>query len=80
MASPVSSGVLFTIDPSRVEASQSMVVEAVHGLGEGLVSGEITPHTFLLDVQNQTHVATSIPSQTDKVVALPSGGIDEGGD
>ena len=49
MILPVASGVLFTIDPRKAERSASMLVEAVHGLGEGLVSGEITPHSFTID-------------------------------
>jgi hypothetical protein len=41
MAKPVASGVMFTLDPSAVEKSERMVVEAVHGLGEGK---QFTPH------------------------------------
>lgn len=41
------SGVLFTIDPAE-GAWREMVVEAVHGLAEPLVSGQVSPHSFRL--------------------------------
>jgi len=40
-------GVLFTIDPSTGDADR-MVVEAVAGLGEALVSGHATPQRFVV--------------------------------
>jgi pyruvate,water dikinase len=42
------SGVLFTIDPIRKRRDR-MVIEAVFGLGEGIVSGEITPDHYVLE-------------------------------
>lgn len=42
------SGVLFTIDPIR-KRRDCMVIEAVFGLGEGIVSGEITPDHYVVD-------------------------------
>jgi pyruvate,water dikinase len=42
------SGVLFTVDPIRKRRDR-MVIEAVLGLGEGVVSGEITPDHYVLD-------------------------------
>ena len=53
MVRPASSGVLFTVDPRAVEQAATMLVEAVHGLGEGLVSGEITPHSASVDLHNR---------------------------
>lgn len=44
---PRASGVLFTINPLS-GSWREMVVEGVWGLGEPLVSGEITPHWFLV--------------------------------
>jgi phosphohistidine swiveling domain-containing protein len=41
------SGVLFTVNPAN-GSWREMVVEAVFGLGEGLVSGMIAPHTFVV--------------------------------
>lgn len=38
---------MFSINPNDAYAQQS-VVEAVWGLGEGLVSGDITPHHYVV--------------------------------
>jgi hypothetical protein len=45
MISPLAAGVLFTLDPLTGN-DRRMVVEAVHGLGEGVVCGEISPHHY----------------------------------
>lgn len=42
------SGVLFTVDPVGGQVGR-MVVEACHGLGEGLVSGKVSSDFFALD-------------------------------
>jgi pyruvate,water dikinase len=42
------SGVMFTIDPIQ-KRRDYMVIEAVWGLGEGIVSGLITPDHYVLD-------------------------------
>ena len=41
------SGVVFSRDPSKYE-SDEIVMEAVFGLGEGIVSGKITPDKYVL--------------------------------
>jgi pyruvate,water dikinase len=45
------SGVLFTANP-RTGATGEMVVEAVYGLGEGLVSGAVQPDVYCLDAES----------------------------
>ncbi len=47
MVEPSCSGVMFTINPLN-GSWREMVVEAVWGLGEGLVSGQIAPHYYLV--------------------------------
>ncbi len=47
MVAPDVSGVLFTINPLN-GSWREMVVESTWGLGEGLASGQITPHWFLV--------------------------------
>jgi len=42
------SGVLFTVDPVQ-NRHDRMVIEAVRGLGEALVSGAVTPDHYVLD-------------------------------
>ena len=41
------SGVIFSKDPSY--QNDNMIIEAVWGLGEGIVSGQITPDKYVLD-------------------------------
>jgi phosphoenolpyruvate synthase/pyruvate phosphate dikinase len=41
------SGVLFTVDPIRGRAG-CMVIEAAHGLGESIVSGEAIPDHYVV--------------------------------
>ena len=43
------SGVMFTIDPVN---KKHMLIEAVQGLGESLVSGKTTPNSYLIDKKN----------------------------
>ena len=48
MVDPEKSGVTFTVDPVRRRRDR-MVVEAVRGIGEQVVSGEVTPDHYTLD-------------------------------
>src|SRR5438552_14948001 len=48
MVEPKKSGVLFTVDPVQRRRDQ-MIVEAIYGLGEQVVSGEATPDHYVLD-------------------------------
>jgi pyruvate,water dikinase len=48
MVDSVKSGVLFTVDPVHGRVDR-MVVEAAFGLGERVVSGEVTPDHYVLD-------------------------------
>jgi pyruvate, water dikinase len=56
-------GVLFTVDPVQRRRDQ-MIVEAVNGLGEQVVSGEVTPDHYVTDR------AGSLKRST-----LPNGGV-----
>ena len=51
------SGILFTANPASGERSE-MVVNASFGLGEAVVSGEVTPDTYIVDR------ATGMPKET----------------
>ncbi len=48
MVEPRKSGVLFTVDPVQRRRDR-MVVEAVFGLGEQVVSGHVTPDHYVVD-------------------------------
>jgi pyruvate, water dikinase len=48
MVNPEKSGVLFTVDPVQRRRDR-MMVEAIFGLGEQVVSGEVTPDHYIVD-------------------------------
>lgn len=48
MVDPIASGVAFTLNPTTGDRSQ-VAVDASWGLGEAVVSGEVTPDNFLID-------------------------------
>lgn len=76
------SGVLFTVDPVSRNPSQCSI-EAVVGLGEPLVQGEVTPQSYVLDRvtgevlkehEGQQQVALRLTGSGMERVALPTGG------
>jgi len=83
---PESSGVMFTINPLN-GSWREMVVEAVWGLGEGLVSGQLTPHWYLVRRPRQlpgpvqrlsarvrlSVMQEDLPALTEKVTDTASG-------
>jgi pyruvate, water dikinase len=62
MAPGEKSGVLFTVDPVQ-NRHDRMVIEAVRGLGESLVSGAVTPDHYVLDRDNGSVVQEFIVSE-----------------
>ncbi len=75
MVSADVAGVLFTCDPVRRRRDR-MVVEAVFGLGEAAVSGQVTPDHFVLSRDGEVkkeHIAV----QPFAVESGPEGGIAE---
>lgn len=48
MVDPKSSGVAFTLNPTNGDKSQ-VAIDASWGLGEAVVSGEVTPDNYLID-------------------------------
>jgi pyruvate, water dikinase len=68
-------GVLFTCDPVRKRRDR-MVVEAVLGLGEGVVSGQLTPDHYVLRRDGRLRKA-QVHVQPYAIVAVPEGGTAE---
>lgn len=56
------SGVTFSINPSTNNLDQ-VVIEAIVGLGEAVVSGEVNPNTYVLDKKTGATVEKDIPGQ-----------------
>jgi pyruvate,water dikinase len=68
-------GVLFTCDPVAKRRDR-MVVEAVLGLGEAVVSGHVTPDHYVLKRDGRIRKA-QVHTQAYAVVSLPQGGVEE---
>ena len=75
MVQPDVSGVMFTIDPTKGRRDR-MVVEAVFGLGEGVVSGQLTPDHYVLARDGRVK-RTRLHSQPYAIVHDPDGGVRE---
>jgi pyruvate, water dikinase len=67
------SGVMFTADPIH-KHPEHMVIEAVFGLGEGIVSGMLTPDHYVIDRSDGSMVREFIAMQLRAVVHDESGG------
>jgi pyruvate,water dikinase len=63
------SGILFTQDPNNLPAQQ-IVLEASYGLGEAVVSGDVTPDRFVVKRADLTKVETFIGHKAHAVEAL----------
>jgi pyruvate,water dikinase len=68
-------GVLFTCDPVRGRRDR-MVVEAVLGLGEAAVSGQVTPDHYILKRDGTVRKA-HVARQPFAVVPIEGGGVEE---
>lgn len=69
------SGVSFTVDPVLRNHYQ-MVIEGVWGLGEGVVSGQITPDHYKLDRETYEIVFEFVPSKKIMFCRSSRGGVE----
>ena len=76
-SSPTSPACMFTIDPTKGRRDR-MVVEAVFGLGEGVVSGQLTPDHYVLARDGRVK-RTRLHTQPYAIVHDPAGGDPRGG-
>jgi pyruvate,water dikinase len=67
MACAEKSGVMFTLDPVEKRRDR-IVIEAVFGLGEGIVSGLITPDHYVVDRDDGRLLQEFIAVQTTAVI------------
>ena len=67
MVQSEASGVLFTVEPLTSNKTK-ILIEAVYGLGEAIVSGEITPDVYLLDKEEFRIVDKKISKQEWQLV------------
>ncbi|MGQ9572153.1 MAG: phosphoenolpyruvate synthase [Dehalococcoidia bacterium] len=73
MVQSARSGVMFTLDPVTGDRSK-IVVEAVFGLGEAIVSGEVTPDYYVLDKESLRILEKRTVDQERQLVRNPEAG------
>jgi len=61
------SGITFTVHPVTQDRDQ-MIIEAGYGLGEAIVSGSITPDSYIIDKQDELILDVSIAQQKKMMV------------
>jgi pyruvate,water dikinase len=57
------SGVMFTVEPVTSDASK-ITIEAVYGLGEGIVSGEISPDLYFVNKESLQLIDKTVTPQS----------------
>ncbi len=67
MVQSQASGVMFTLDPNTSDRSK-IVIEAIYGLGEMIVSGDVTPDTYVVSKDSLLIVKREIRRQEWKLV------------
>lgn len=68
------SGIAFTVHPVTQDKNQ-MIIEAGYGLGEAIVSGSVTPDSYVLEKKELSLIDINIAEQERKIVKGASGGI-----
>jgi pyruvate,water dikinase len=64
------SGVMFTVEPVTSDRSR-ITIEAVYGLGEGIVSGELSPDLYMVDKESLQIISKAVSSQKRMIVRRP---------
>ncbi len=65
------SGVMFTVEPVTSDRSR-ITIEAVYGLGEGIVSGEISPDLYMVDKESLQILSKTVTPQ-DRMIGRRAG-------
>ena len=73
MVSSDVSGILFTANPVTGERSE-IIINSSFGLGEAVVSGQITPDTYVVDRKASTVKERIIGSKTEKIISSDNQG------
>jgi pyruvate,water dikinase len=68
------SGIAFTVHPVTQDKNQ-MIIEAGYGLGEAIVSGSITPDSYVLDKRDYSLLDVNIAKQERQIKKGASGGV-----
>jgi pyruvate,water dikinase len=76
MVQSQASGVMFTLEPVTSDTSK-IVIEAVWGLGEAIVSGEVTPDLYIVDKNGFKITTKKIARQDRQLVRNPKADDEE---
>ncbi len=68
------SGIAFTVHPVTQDRRQ-MIIEAGYGLGEAIVSGAITPDSYVIDKQDYSLIDINLASQEKQIVKCLKQGV-----
>ena len=67
------SGIAFTVHPVTQDKNQ-MIIEAGYGLGEAIVSGSVTPDSYVLDKRDYSLIDINVATQEKQIVKGAGGG------
>lgn len=68
------SGIVFTVHPVTKDKNQ-LIIEAGWGLGEAIVSGQVTPDAYIIDKQNLSILDINIAKQGMMIIRKAGGGV-----
>ena len=68
------SGIVFTVHPVTRDKNQ-MIIEAGWGLGEAIVSGQVTPDAYVIDKRDFSIIDINIAKQKMMIIRKAGGGI-----
>jgi pyruvate,water dikinase len=66
MIASETSGVMFTVEPVTSD-KEKIIIEAIYGLGEGLVSGEVTPDLYIVNKDDLAIISKQISPQEQQL-------------
>jgi pyruvate,water dikinase len=72
MVQSEASGIMFTLEPVSSDTSK-IAIEAGYGLGEAIVSGDVTPDTYIVDKDGLKIVSKRIGKQEWQIIRNPAG-------
>ena len=61
------SGIAFTVHPVTEDRDQ-MIIEAGYGLGEAIVSGQVTPDSYIVSKSEMSIIDINVGTQTKKLI------------
>lgn len=67
------SGVMFTVDPASGDRNR-LVIEGAFGLGESVVSGQVSPDRYVVDKQRRAIAVRSVRPKELTIEPAPDGG------